>query len=131
YLLTDENNTRPLKTRADLELELDVKEENLSFVLDILVKSGLILRVPANPADRYQLVHDYLVTFVRQGQSERLIKELEKEREKRKITEKQLNKLQNDINQSGILEQKFNQQLRKLQNESNQSRILEQCSKKD
>ncbi|NER23427.1 MAG: hypothetical protein F6J96_22540 [Symploca sp. SIO1C2] len=130
YLLTDENNTRPLKTRADLELELDVKGENLSLVLDILVKSGLILRVPANPADRYQLVHDYLVTFVRQGQSERLIKELEKEREKRKITEKQLNKLQNDINQSGILEQKFNQQLRKLQNESNQSRILEQCSKK-
>ncbi|NET57063.1 MAG: AAA family ATPase, partial [Symploca sp. SIO2E6] len=91
YLLTDENNTRPLKTRADLELELDVKGETLSLVLDILVKSGLILRVPANPADRYQLVHDYLVTFVRQGQSERLIKELEKERERRKITEKQLN----------------------------------------
>ncbi|NER97867.1 MAG: hypothetical protein F6J86_29155 [Symploca sp. SIO1B1] len=93
YLLTDENNTRPLKTRADLELELDVKGENLSLVLDILVKSGLILRVPANQADRYQLVHDYLVTFVRQGQSERLIKELEKEREKRKITEKQLNEV--------------------------------------
>ncbi|NEQ65448.1 MAG: hypothetical protein F6K21_08110 [Symploca sp. SIO2D2] len=93
YLLTDENNTRPLKTRADLELELEVKGETLSLVLDILVKSGLILRVPANPADRYQLVHDYLVTFVRQGQSERLIKELEKEREKRKITEKQLNEV--------------------------------------
>ncbi|NEP61713.1 MAG: hypothetical protein F6K31_32970, partial [Symploca sp. SIO2G7] len=97
YLLTDENNTRPLKTRADLELELEVKGENLSLVLDILVKSGLILRVPANPTDRYQLVHDYLVTFVRQEQSERLIKELEKEREQRKITEKQLNEALNEV----------------------------------
>jgi len=93
YLLTDENNTRPLKTRADLELELEVKGEILSLVLDILVKSGLVLRVPANPADRYQLVHDYLVTFVRQQQSEKLIKDLEKEREQRRITERQLNEV--------------------------------------
>jgi hypothetical protein len=40
YLLTDENNTRPLKTRADLELELDVLPENLDLMLEIFVKSG-------------------------------------------------------------------------------------------
>ncbi|MEQ8959129.1 MAG: hypothetical protein RLP02_14610, partial [Coleofasciculus sp. C2-GNP5-27] len=91
YLLTDENNTRPLKTRADLELELDVKLETLTLVLDVLVKSGLVLRVPASPADRYQLVHDYLVPFVRQQQSARLVAELEKEREQRKLTEAKLN----------------------------------------
>ncbi|BCL36579.1 hypothetical protein [Nostoc sp. MS1] len=91
YLLTDENNTRPLKTRADLELELDVTDEKLDLVLEILVKSGLVLRVPASPADRYQLVHDYLVPFVRQQQSARLIAELEKEREQRKLTEAKLN----------------------------------------
>ncbi|MEH2040527.1 nSTAND1 domain-containing NTPase [Nostoc sp.] len=93
YLLTDENNTRPLKTRADLELELDVKTERLDLVLEILVKSGLVLRVPASPADRYQLVHDYLVPFVRQQQSARLIAELEKEREQRKLTEEKLNEV--------------------------------------
>lgn len=93
YLLTDENNTRPLKTRADLELELDVKSEKLDLVLEILVKSGLVLRVPASPADRYQLVHDYLVPFVRQQQSARLIAELEKEREQRKLTEAKLNEV--------------------------------------
>ncbi|MBN4005144.1 hypothetical protein [Nostoc sp. LPT] len=93
YLLTDENNTRPLKTRADLELELDVKTEKLDLVLEILVKSGLVLRVPASPADRYQLVHDYLVPFVRQQQSARLIAELEKEREQRKLTEAKLNEV--------------------------------------
>ncbi|MEQ9359127.1 nSTAND1 domain-containing NTPase [Coleofasciculus chthonoplastes] len=93
YLLTDENNTRPLKTRADLELELDVKLETLTLVLDVLVKSGLVLRVPASPADRYQLVHDYLVPFVRQQQSARLVAELEKEREQRKLTEAKLNQV--------------------------------------
>ena len=93
YLLTDENNTRPLKTRADLELELDVKTEKFDLVLEILVKSGLVLRVPASPADRYQLVHDYLVPFVRQQQSARLIAELEKEREQRKLTEAKLNEV--------------------------------------
>ena len=93
YLLTDENNTRPLKTRADLELELEVKAEKLDLVLLILVKSGLVFKVPAVPADRYQLVHDYLVPYVRQQQSARLIAELEKEREQRKLTEAKLNQV--------------------------------------
>ena len=91
YLLTDENNVRPLKTRADLELELDVPGAKLDLVVDILVRSGIVLRVPAFPTERYQLVHDYLVPFVRQQQSKRLIEELEREREERKLTEKKLN----------------------------------------
>jgi len=93
YLLTDENNTRPLKTRADLELELDVLPENLDLMLEIFVKSRLVFQVPALPVDRYQLVHDYLVAFVRQQQSARLIAELEKEREQRKLSEARLNQV--------------------------------------
>jgi WD40 repeat protein/tetratricopeptide (TPR) repeat protein len=93
YLLTDENNTRPLKTRGDLELELDVPAEKLDLVLEIFVKSRLVFQVPALPVDRYQLVHDYLVAFVRQQQSARLIAELEKEREQRKLTEAKLNQV--------------------------------------
>ena len=93
YLLTDENHTRPLKTRADLELELDVTAQKLDLVLAILVKSRLIFQIPASPADRYQLVHDYLVAFVRQQQSARLIAEIEKEREQRRLTEARLNKV--------------------------------------
>jgi WD40 repeat protein len=93
YLLTDENNTRPLKTRADLELELDVTAEKLDLVLEIFVKSRLVFQVPALPVERYQLVHDYLVAFVRQQQSARLVAELEKEREQRKLTEAKLNEV--------------------------------------
>jgi WD40 repeat protein/tetratricopeptide (TPR) repeat protein len=102
YLLTDENNTRPLKTRGDLELELDVTAEKLDLVLEIFVKSRLVFQVPALPVDRYQLVHDYLVAFVRQEQSARLIAELEKEREQRKLTEARLNQvLKQQLRRSG------------------------------
>ncbi|MEM9807435.1 MAG: WD40 repeat domain-containing protein [Cyanobacteria bacterium P01_D01_bin.56] len=90
YLLTDENNTRPLKTREDIELEINVADK-LDLVLTILVRSGLVFRIPSFPSDRYQLVHDYLVIFVRQTQSTQLIAELEKEREQRQLTERQLN----------------------------------------
>jgi len=93
YLLTDENNTRPLKTRADLELELEVNSEKLDLVLEILVASGLVLRLPESLADRYQIIHDYLGAFIRQQQSARLIAELEKEREQRRLTEAKLNQV--------------------------------------
>ncbi|MCP4106562.1 MAG: ATP-binding protein, partial [Desulfobacteraceae bacterium] len=68
YLLTDENNTRPLKTRPELANELknsdfEVKNEQMDLILDILVGSGLVFFVPEKPADRFQIVHDYLVKF--------------------------------------------------------------------
>jgi WD40 repeat protein len=93
YLLTDENNTRPLKTRAELEADLALEPTRLDLILKILVKSGLVFQVPGFPADRYQLVHDYLVPFVREQQSARLIAELEKEKEQRKLTEAKLNQV--------------------------------------
>jgi len=94
YLLTDENNTRPQKPREVLELELGLKAATLDLVLEILVKSGLVLRVPSTPADRYQLVHDYLVTFIRNSQFNPFIAELEREREQRKITQQKLIEVQ-------------------------------------
>ncbi|VXD21906.1 WD-40 repeat protein [Planktothrix serta PCC 8927] len=89
YLLTDENNTRPLKTRADLVRE--IKElanyfeninENLDTVLKIFVLSGLVFILPEIPMERYQLVHDYLVGLIRQNRSSDLLKELEETRKK-------------------------------------------------
>jgi WD40 repeat protein len=92
YLLTDDNLTRPLKTRGELEADLSIEPQRLDLILNILVKSGLVFQVPGFPADRYQLVHDYLVPFVRQQQAAGLVAELEKEREQRKMTEEKLNK---------------------------------------
>jgi len=64
YLLTDENNTRPQETLAELAAYLRIELVELELVLEMVVKSGLVLEVPGTPK-RYQLVHDYLVPFVR------------------------------------------------------------------
>jgi WD40 repeat protein len=65
YLLTDENNTRPQKTLAELAADLGTESKRLEWVLEIVVKSGLVLVVPSTTIERYQLVHDYLVPFIR------------------------------------------------------------------
>jgi hypothetical protein len=71
YLLTDENNTRPQKTLAELAADLPIELVELELVLEMIVKSGLVLEVPGTPK-RYQLVHDYLVPFVRQWDKAKL-----------------------------------------------------------
>ncbi|TVP61062.1 MAG: hypothetical protein EA343_15420, partial [Nodularia sp. (in: Bacteria)] len=76
YLLTDENGTRPLKTKVELTAELAAETDRLDLILDIFVQSGLVLLLPESPADRYQLVHDYLVYFIRQQQDNELLAKL-------------------------------------------------------
>ncbi|OBQ28064.1 MAG: hypothetical protein AN483_17490, partial [Aphanizomenon flos-aquae MDT14a] len=77
YLLTDENNTRPLKTKDELVVQLPESENlDLVLILNIFVASGLVLLLPESPEDRYQLVHDYLVEFIRQQQGNELLAKL-------------------------------------------------------
>jgi tetratricopeptide (TPR) repeat protein len=72
YLLTDEKETRPQKNFAELAADLQIELVELELVLEMIVKSGLVLEVPGTPK-RYQLVHDYLVPFVRQVENARLL----------------------------------------------------------
>jgi WD40 repeat protein len=74
YLLTDENHKRPFKTKAELISELAEFDsgENLELVLEILVRSGLVVLF-ADVTERYQLIHDYLVYLIRSFQQEELI----------------------------------------------------------
>ncbi|MCT7950623.1 hypothetical protein NG798_12550 [Ancylothrix sp. C2] len=96
YFLTDENDTRPLKTRAELAADLARYQEDdkLELVLDILVKSGLVFRIKEMPAELFQLVHDYLVTFIRQQQeitpleAEKLRRENLELRQQQELSEK-------------------------------------------
>ncbi|NER87132.1 hypothetical protein [Moorena sp. SIO3A2] len=92
YLLTDENNTRPLKSRAELGsglFDLGVGEiENLDLILEIFVNSGLVLLLPEFSTAHYQLVHDYLVPIIRQSTGALIITELEQERLARKEAER-------------------------------------------
>ncbi|HEY9631693.1 MAG TPA: hypothetical protein V6C84_30750 [Coleofasciculaceae cyanobacterium] len=73
FLLTTKEETRPLKTQTELTEELTLAKishtrEQLELVLEILVGSGLVLKIPEDPEPLHQLVHDYLVRFIRNPQ---------------------------------------------------------------
>jgi tetratricopeptide (TPR) repeat protein len=93
YLLTNEQNLRPLRTRRELEkelhqLDLEPEPATLSLILDIFVGSGLAFLVPEETEPYYQLVHDYLVPFIRDRQGaevERLRAALENDRQYRRL----------------------------------------------
>jgi len=88
YLLTDDENTRPLKTQASLQKALNQTGDRLTLVLDIFVKSGLVLHLPGEPDDHYQLVHDYLVPFIRRKKGAQLLEDLERERQQRQKSDR-------------------------------------------
>ncbi|MEH1886537.1 WD40 repeat domain-containing protein, partial [Nostoc sp.] len=79
------------ETREDKAFDIS----KLDLILEIFVQSGLVVLQPENPADRYQLVHDYIAAFIRQQQEPKLkqvMAELEKEREQRKLGEVKFNR---------------------------------------
>ncbi len=72
YLLTTEENTRPLKSQTELaddlqeKLQIQIEPEQLDLVLYILSNSGLVSRAVIVRSEFYQLVHDYLIGYIRQ-----------------------------------------------------------------
>ncbi|WGV26064.1 hypothetical protein [Halotia branconii] len=98
FELTDEKGTRPLKTKSDLAIALNKNLDQTSnfelaweLILEILVGSGLVLRLREELGDRYQLVHDYLVEPIRQKNNYGVVAELEKikfEKNKAEVAQK-------------------------------------------
>ncbi|WP_315789382.1 hypothetical protein [Fischerella sp. JS2] len=80
YFLTDAEGNCPLKTRAELERDLQqhlitsVERQQLSLdlVLQILVTSGIVILLRDNSTNRYQLAYDHLVAYIRQQQQPKL-----------------------------------------------------------
>ena len=113
FLLTDERGTRPLKTRSELVKELEallpgrvfaevepgLEEEEteptepLDLVLRVACGSGLVMYLPEEPQDRYQLVHDYIAELIqrqRRSDVERLKERLEALEQENLATQKEL-----------------------------------------
>jgi hypothetical protein len=85
------DNSVPL-SKGDAEgrgIEPLNEAENLSLVLAVLVGSGLAFRVSSSPDDRFQLIHDYLVSFIRKKYRVDVMAELREERKKRELAEKE------------------------------------------
>ncbi|WP_138497638.1 eIF2A-related protein [Nostoc sp. PA-18-2419] len=103
YLLTDESNNRPFKTRAELTAQLAELEDatKLDLVLDILVRSGLVVLFPDVP-ERYQLIHDYLVDLIRylQQQESSLQVQLNQLRQKVEQSQAEIERLKSELSQT-------------------------------
>ncbi|MBG1265671.1 nSTAND1 domain-containing NTPase, partial [Nostoc sp. WHI] len=103
YLLTDESNNRPFKTRAELAAQLAELEDagKLELVLDILVRSGLVVLFPDVP-ERYQLIHDYLVDLIRylQQQESSLQVQLNQLRYKVEQSQSEIERLKSELSQN-------------------------------
>ncbi|MDZ8222746.1 eIF2A-related protein [Nostoc sp. ChiVER01] len=103
YLLTDESNNRPFKTRAELATQLAELEDasKLELVLEILVSSGLVVLFPDVP-ERYQLIHDYLVDLIRylQQQESSLQVQLNQLRYKVEQSQAEIERLKSELSQN-------------------------------
>jgi WD40 repeat protein len=91
-LLTDEQGTRPLRTYNELRtgtLAYSSNTEDLDLVLEILIGSGLV----SQDSNSYQLVHDYLVPFIRANQESGLQAELLKVRSSAQRSQNNFNRL--------------------------------------
>lgn len=114
YLLTDEDDIRPLKTRAELASDLATFEEadKLDLVLELLVKSGLVFRWTELPAELYQLVHDYLVNFIRQQRELDTRAEFEELRKQHKINQDEIEQLRKEKELNALLSEATEKQHR-------------------
>ncbi len=102
-LLTDENKNRPLKTRAELGVESGIESQKLDLILEILEKSGLVFLLPEVPANRYQLVHDYLVDFIRMKDELNIQQELQELRQKDKQSQDEIEQLRAELTEKELL----------------------------
>ena len=102
FLLTDENDNRPLKSRAELATESALETEKLDLILEILEKSGLVFILPEVPANRYQLIHDYLVEFIRQKEQSKIKSELEELRKKDKLSQDEIEQLRAELREKDL-----------------------------
>lgn len=120
YSLTDEEENRPLKTRAELTQDLDKwqQAQQLDLVLEILVKSGLVFLWTEDTTELYQLAHDYLVTFIRQQQEQweqENIEKLRQDNAENKLVIAQLleqKKLQDEVIKAKEKQQKAEKRLK-------------------
>lgn len=96
YQLTGYQGTRPLRMRNELANFLGSQGNKLDVILAILVQSGLVVLHRESPGDRYQLIHDYLVQYVRDAYDQNFGPQIELAKTQNQL-EKSNNKLKNTL----------------------------------
>lgn len=131
HVLTGEDNTRPSKTREELEADLRElekdslpKNETLDLVLEIFKESELILLLPEGSDERYQLVHSDFSELIWKQRSRinKLAKELEERRNNLSIVRLEKEKIENQ--QKLIIEEQKRAEAELLVEKNRKSRLL-------
>ncbi len=86
---------RPAKGRSQLRSELAkygiaAEEQDLAWILKVLVGSGIAFELPGEPEPKFQLVHDYLAEFIRDNEKSLLQQQWEEAKEQREQAERSL-----------------------------------------
>ncbi|MGD1850560.1 MAG: hypothetical protein ACFCBU_08100, partial [Cyanophyceae cyanobacterium] len=86
---------RPAKGRSLLKAELaeydiSAADQDLGWILNVLVGSGIAFELPAEPEPKFQLVHDYLAEFIRDNEQPLFQQVLAAALEKREEAERSL-----------------------------------------
>lgn len=130
YFLTAENDIRPLKTRlelvADLELEQGELEPTLDLILEILEKSGLVFLLPEIPFPRYQLVHDYLVNFIRQQEEVNTRLQIEDYKQQQISNQETIERLEFALREKALIAELTIAKLGQQDSENKLNQILQQ-----
>jgi WD40 repeat protein len=130
YLLTDENNNRPLKTRAELATDSGIESQKLDLILEVLEKSGLVFLLPEVPTNRYQLVHDYLVEFIRQKEQLNIKAELEELRKRDKRSQNEIEQLRAELREKELRTKLAQATAQQRSTEEKLNRVLKQSLRK-
>ncbi len=130
YFLTAENNIRPLKTRleliADLELDQGAFHPTLDLILEILEKSGLVFLLPEIPFPRYQLVHDYLVEFIRQREEVNTKLQIEDYKQRQISNQETIERLEFALREKALIAELTTAKLGQQDSENKLNQILQQ-----
>jgi WD40 repeat protein len=130
HLFTDENGNRPLKTGAELATESGIESEKLDLILEILEKSGLVFLLPEVPTPRYQLVHDYLVEFIRQKEQLNIKAELEELRKRDKLSQLEIEQLRAELREKELRTKLAQATAQQRSTEEKLNRVLTQSLRK-
>ncbi|MEM1427166.1 MAG: hypothetical protein AAGF75_11510, partial [Cyanobacteria bacterium P01_H01_bin.130] len=93
---------RPAKGRSQLRSELakydiPAEEQDLAWILKVLVGSGIAFELPGEPEPKVQLVHDYLAEFIRDNEQSLFQQVLAAALEKREQAERSLAVIQKEV----------------------------------
>jgi tetratricopeptide (TPR) repeat protein len=75
FFIDEKEDTRPIRTENELTTLLNLAPQQLQLILEIFKGAGLIFFVREDPANCYQLVHDYLVKPIRQIKTEQEVEQ--------------------------------------------------------